>query len=158
MPFMGILEALSYIVTILGLPTAIGVFVLQQREQRQNEENELHRTLSEEYDNFLKLALEHADLGLIHGRGDGVQSGEQLERQLILFNILISLFEKAYIIVYSDHMTRDTQRMWMSWEDDMRDWCGRKDFRAALPELLQGEDTAFADRIRQIAGETAPED
>ncbi len=152
MSTMEILEALSYVITILGLPTAIVVFVMEQRKERQNEENELHRMLSEEYDNFLKLALDHADLRLIHGpSGAGPLSGEEEERQLILFNILISLFEKAYIIVYSERMTRDTKRMWSSWEDDMSEWCARKDFRAALPALLEGEDTAFADHMRGIA-------
>ena len=30
------LEALSYLVTIVGLPFAIGVFLFEQREERQN--------------------------------------------------------------------------------------------------------------------------
>ena len=59
------LEASTYVVTILGVPVAIFVFFYQQRQQRQNEQHALHRTLSEEYDNFLKLVLEHADLSLM---------------------------------------------------------------------------------------------
>ncbi len=152
MQFMSALEALSYIVTILGLPTAIIVFLIQQRQQRQNEENELHRTLSEEYDNFLKLTLENADLLLMQGVDHGRElTQEQSERQLILFKILVSLFEKAYIILYSDHMTQDTRRMWLSWEDDMRDWCASADFRAVLPKLLEGEDSRFSAHITSIA-------
>lgn len=152
MSFFGALEALSYIVTILGLPTAIGVFVYEQGKQRQNEQHELHRMLSEEYDGFLKLSLDHADLLLI--RRDAPRQDlteEQLERRHILFSILISLFEKAYIIIYEDNMTRDTGRLWASWEDDMREWCSRDDFREALPQLLEGEDDEFSDHIRAIA-------
>ena len=146
------LESLSYVVTILGLPTAIFVFVYQQRQQRQNEANELHRRLSEEYDNFMKLGLDHADLMLFRGpAAPRALSDEQKERQHILFSILVSLFEKAYIIVYSDDMTRDTRRLWSSWEDDMRDWCRRSEFRAALPDLLEGEDDAFSRHILAIA-------
>ena len=78
-------------------------------------------------------------------------SEEQAERQLILFKILISLFEKAYIILYSDRMTPDTRRMWLSWEDDMRDWCARQDFRTALPQLLEGEDNRFSGHIKAMA-------
>jgi len=33
----------------------------------------------------------------------------------------------------------------------MREWCRRKDFRATLPELLQGEDEDFTAHIRKIA-------
>ena len=160
MTWMQLLEALTYVVTILGFPLAIGVFVYQQREQRQNEENALHRMLSEEYDGFLKLTLDHSDLLLIRrGAPQPELTSEQLERRHILFSILISLFEKAYIIVYSDRMTTDTARLWSSWDDDMREWCARDDFRAALPELLEGEDDAFSAHIRQIAaGEEAAPD
>ncbi len=156
MAMMQWLEAISYGVTILGLPLAIGVFIYEQGKQRQNQENALHRTLSEEYDNFLKLTLNHADLLLLHqGKAAAELSQEQRERQQILFSILVSLFEKAYIILYDTGMTRDTRRLWLSWEDDMRDWCRHDDFRAALPGLLEGEDDEFAAHIRRIADETA---
>jgi hypothetical protein len=148
------LEALSYIVTILGFPLAIAVFAYEQRRRRQNEEYELNRMLSQEYDNFLRLALDHADLLLL--RKPGIQtdlSDEQKERKHILLTILVSLFEKAYIVVYNEHMTRDTARLWMSWEDSMREWCRREDFRAALPRLLEGEDDEFSEHIRAIARE-----
>ena len=152
MSFFGILEALSYIVTVLGLPLAIGVFVFEQRKQRQNEQHALHRMLSEEYDGFLKLTLEHSDLLLIRRAAPRPElTEEQRERRHILFSILISLFEKAYIIIYEDSMTRDTARLWASWEDDMHEWCARDDFREALPQLLEGEDDEFSDHIRAIA-------
>jgi len=38
-----------------------------------------------------------------------------------------------------------------TWEDYMREWCRRKDFRETLPELLQGEDDNFQAHIRKIA-------
>ena len=130
------------------------MFAYQQREQRQNEENALHRMLSEEYDGFLKLTLDHADLLLMRSvkrRGRTCTRRTAWNGSHILFSILISLFEKAYIIVYSDRMTKDTARLWQSWEDDMRDWCARDDFRSALPHLLEGEDDAFSVHIRRIA-------
>ena len=146
------LEASTYLVTILGVPVAILVFFHQQRQARQNEQNALHRTLSEEYDNFLKLALDHADLQLIRApEARPALDDEQRERQHILFSILISLFEKAYIILHDERMSKDTRRLWLSWEDDMREWCRRADFRAELPVLLEGEDDAFSRHILQIA-------
>ena len=33
----------------------------------------------------------------------------------------------------------------------MREWCRRKDFRDALPELLEGEDEDFQTHIQKIA-------
>ena len=78
---------------------------------------------------------------------------EQRERKLILFDILVSLFERAYILVYEEDMDRQTRRMWQSWEDYMREWCKRTDFRTVLPQLLDGEDRDFAAHIMRIAEE-----
>ena len=146
------LEALSYLVTILGFPTAIFVFVYEHRRRLANEENELHRNLSEEYDNFLKLVLDNSDLLLMRASASGSTfSAEQVERREILYRMLVSLFEKAYIILYSEFMNEDAKRRWMSWEDDMREWCRREEFTSLLPQLLEGEDDAFSRHILAIS-------
>jgi cytochrome bd-type quinol oxidase subunit 2 len=145
-------EMLSYVVTIVGLPLAIIVFIYEQRRERQNEEEELYQRLSDEYTNFLKLVLEHPDLHLLRPTGSAEPlTAEQKERKFAIFNILVSLFERAYILVYEDKMDRQTQRLWLSWEDFMREWCRRADFRATLPELLQGEDKDFRTHILALA-------
>jgi hypothetical protein len=146
------LEALSYVITILGFPTAIIVFIFEHRRRLGNEENELHRHLSEEYDNFLRLVLDNADLLLLRAsNAPPTLSEEQLERREIIYRMLVSLFEKAYIILYSENMKQDAKRRWMSWEDDMTEWCRKREFVALLPELLEGEDDAFSQHILAIA-------
>ena len=146
------LEALSYVITILGFPTAIMVFIYEHRRRLGNEENELHRHLSEEYDNFLRLVLDNADLLLLRASdAPPTLSEEQLERREIIYRMLVSLFEKAYIILYSEDMKQDAKRRWMSWEDDMKEWCRKREFLALLPELLEGEDDAFSQHILAIA-------
>ena len=150
------MELLSYVVTIVGLPLAIYVFILEQRKERHNEEEEIHQRLSDDYMDFLRLVLDHADLQLLRRQpGQVTLSDEQQERRDVLFGILVSLFERAYLLVYEDDMPRQTRRLWQSWEDYMREWCRRDDFRAALPELLRGEDEDFCTLIRRIATEEA---
>lgn len=145
-------EALSYVVTIFGFPLAIMVFLYEQRRERANEEEEIYQRLSDEYAAFLRLVLENSDLQLLRKQGgEAPLTEEQRERKFALFNILVSLFERAYILVYEETMDKQTRRLWLSWEDYMREWCRRKDFRDVLPELLQGEDEDFAAHIRQIA-------
>jgi hypothetical protein len=145
-------EALSYIVTIFGLPMAILVFMYEQRRERQGEEEELYQRLSDEYTGFLKLVLGNPDLQLLRKAApDQPLTDEQQERKLAIFNILVSIFERAYLLVFEEKMDRQTQRLWRSWEDYMREWCRRKDFREALPELLEGEDEDFQTHIRKIA-------
>jgi hypothetical protein len=146
------LEAASYLVTVVGLPMAIFVFAREQRRQRQNDQEEIYQRLSDEYTDFLKLALDNADLHMLRKQGaESELTAEQGERKFALFNILISVFERAYILVYEEQMDRQTCRLWLSWEDYMREWCRRKDFRDVLAELLQGEDEDFARHISQIA-------
>lgn len=146
------MEFLSYLVTVIGLPLAIFVFIHEQRKERRNEEEELYQELSDEYMEFQKLVLDHADLQLT--RRSSVQltlNEEQQERKRVLFGILISLFERAYLLVYEDDMSKQTRRLWQSWADYMGEWCRREDFRAALPELLEGEDEDFCRLISGIA-------
>lgn len=147
------MEFLSYVVTVIGLPMAIAVFVHEQRKERHNEEEEIYQQLSDDYQDFLRLVLDHADLKLFSRQPSQEFSEEQVERRSILFGILISLFERAYLLVYEPDMPRRTRRLWQSWEDYMREWCRHQDFRRALPELLRGEDEDFCAHITRIAAE-----
>jgi hypothetical protein len=147
------LEALSYLVTIIGLPLAIGVFIYDRRRDQQNDEEEIFLRLSDEYADFMRLVIDNADLHLLSPAAKGELSEDQLERKHALFAILVSLFERAYVLVYEDDMSRQQQRLWQSWADYMHEWCAREDFRAALPALLHGEDPGFVATIRRIASE-----
>ncbi len=155
MSFMQILEMLSMLVTIFGLPLAIFIFVYEQRKARINEEEEIYQSLSDGYTNFLTLSLDHSDLHLQSQTATGTLDAEQQDRLLAMFSILIALFERAYLVAYEPGMTERRRRRWASWEDFMREWCRREDFRAALPQLLPGEDPEFAIYIRRIAEDEA---
>ena len=146
------LEAASYVVTIVGLPFAIGVYIYDRRRDQQNDEEEIFLRLSDEYADFMRLVIDNADLHLLSPAAKGELSDEQLERKHALFAILVSLFERAYVLVYEERMSRQQARLWQSWVDYMHEWCAREDFRVALPLLLQGEDPEFVATIRQIAG------
>lgn len=145
-------EFLSYVVTVVGLPFALIVFLLEQRKERLNDQEEIFQRLSDEYREFLKLVLDNSDLYLLRRESVRVEfTEEQKERRLAIFGILISLFERAHLLVYEEKMNKQTIRMWQSWEDYMREWLRRADFRAALPALLEGEDEEFTKYIRQLA-------
>jgi hypothetical protein len=150
-------EVASYVVTVVGLPFAIAIFIYEQRRERRNEDEEIFQRLSDEYREFLKLVLDNSDLQLLRREGARQDfTEEQKERRFAIFGILISLFERAYLLVYEDDMDRKTQRLWQSWEDYMREWVRRADFRGALPELLEGEDEEFTQYIRKLAESERP--
>ena len=72
---------------------------------------------------------------------------------LVIFDMLIALFERAYLVAWKPQMSDTEARRWNSWDDFMREWCRREDFANALPFLLRGEDPGFREHITRIAGE-----
>ena len=146
-------ELASFVVTVVGLPFAIAVFLIQQRKERENEEEEAYQHLSDAYNEFLKVVLANADLQLRTNTALPSPTPEQNERMRVILDMLISLFERAYLVAYKDDMTPTESRRWNSWDDYMREWCRRDDFHNALPLLLRGEDPGFQSYIRRVAHE-----
>jgi hypothetical protein len=146
-------ELLSYVVTVVGLPLAIAVFAVEQRKERQNEEEAVYESISDNYQEFLRVVLEHPDLHLFSMTKTPELTEEQTERMMVIFSMLISLFERAYMLLYEDGADPAKQRRWHSWEDYMREWCAREDFRDSLDSLLTGEDQDFCAYIRALAAQ-----
>ncbi|OYY74535.1 MAG: hypothetical protein B7Y40_04100 [Gammaproteobacteria bacterium 28-57-27] len=144
-------ELLSYIVTVIGLPMALAFFIFEQRKERSNEDEAIWLQLSDAYIDFLKVVIENSDLQLRVKSAVLNLNNEQLERKRVIFDMLISLFERAYLLAYEDDMDDKQRRRWHSWEDYMREWCQREDFRTRLPELVCGEDPDFAAYILHLA-------
>jgi hypothetical protein len=144
-------ELASWVVTVIGLPLAIFVFLYEQRRERENEEEAVYQLLSDNYQDFLKVALAHPDLHLFSSRETTGLSVEQREQMFIIFSMLVSLFERAYLLLWEESMSPKQARRWRSWEDYMREWCRRSDFARELPRLLAGEDPEFAAYIARLA-------
>ncbi len=147
-------ELLSYVVTVVALPMAIAVFLFEQRKERENEDEEVYQLLSDNYQDFLKVALENPDLRLFSDETTNALNDEQKERQLIIFTMLVSLFERAFLLLYDDTMSAKQARRWNSWEDYILEWCHKPHFRSHLPQLLRGEDPGF---VRYVEGLVASE-
>ncbi|HEY1101949.1 MAG TPA: hypothetical protein VGE70_00880 [Burkholderiaceae bacterium] len=146
-------ELASFVVTALGLPFAIVFFWWEQRKERNNEEEEAYQLLSDAYNDFLRVVLANSDLRLRTHEPLADPTPEQNERMLVIYDMLISLFERAYIVAWSSSMSDVERRRWNSWDDFMREWCRRESFRSALPLLLRGEDPQFQAYILSIADE-----
>ncbi len=144
-------ELASFVVTALGLPFAIAFFMWEQRKERDNEEEAAYQLLSDAYNDFLKVVLANPDLHLRTNEPLPEPSTEQRERMLVVFDMLISLFERAYLVAWKPRMSASEARRWNSWDDYMHEWCHREDFHNALPLLLRGEDPAFQTYIRRVA-------
>lgn len=144
-------ETASFVVTVFGLPFAIFLFLHEQRRERDSEDEEAYQMLQNAYSEFLQIVLNNPDLQLRSATARADMSNEQRERTLIIFEMLIALFERAYIVSYEPDLKGVALRRWNSWDDYMREWCRREDFYFLLPQLLRGEDPDFAAYIRRVA-------
>jgi len=149
----GFWEVASYVVTVIGLPLAIVIFFFEQRRERRNEEDEVYQLLSNSYNDFLRVVIDNPDLRLRSQAATPDLTAEQQERMLGIFDMLISLLERAYLTAYDADMNEAQRRRWNSWEDFMREWVQRDDFYYRLPVLLKGEDPEFAAYLRRLAEE-----
>ena len=148
----------AHMVTVFGLPMALYVIWREARAERDNErkeieqrEEETYLRLSEQYTEFVESVLRYPELGL-HPRlppPADLDPGQQA-RKLLFFEMLIALFERAYILLHEDAFDVQGARRWQSWADYMTQWSARRDFREALPDLLIGEDPEFSDYIRGL--------
>lgn len=151
-------ELASYLVTVIGLPVALVVLWREARAERENErkeieqrEEETYLRLSEQYTEFIDAVLKYPELG-VHPRlpiARDLDAGQRA-RQLLLFELLIALFERAYILLHEDALDAQGARRWQSWADTMQQWCAREDFREVLPELLGGEDPEFVRYLLEL--------
>lgn len=144
-------ELLSYVVTVIGLPMVIFIFVHEQRKERRHEEEAVYESISDNYQEFLRVVLEHPDLHLFSMTKTPELTTEQNERMQVIFSMLIALFERAYMLLFDEGDNIEKKRRWHSWEDFMREWCSREDFRDELDTLLVGEDEGFCNYIRLLA-------
>jgi hypothetical protein len=82
-------EVASYVVTVVGLPLAIVIFIFEQRRERRNEEDEVYQLLSNAYNDFLRVVIDNADLRLRSQSATPDLSAEQQERMLLILDMLI---------------------------------------------------------------------
>ncbi len=76
---------------------------------------------------------------------------------LVIFDMLVGLFERAFLVAWKEDISETEQRRWNSWDDYMREWCRREDFANALLGLLGGEDPGFQRYIERVVAEEASE-
>jgi len=62
--------------------------------------------------------LENSDLHLLQREVSTHELfPEQKDHRFVIFGILVSLFKRAYLLVYEEKMDKQTARLLQSWED-----------------------------------------
>ena len=155
---MQLWELLSYVVTVLGLPFAIFAIWREMRVERGNEakeieqrEDEIYVELSQQYSAFLEAVLAAPELDLMSISTEETHlSAAQQQKKFVYYEMLIALFERAYILLFEDGATGNTLRRWLSWEDYIKWWLKKPDFSAYVVDALEGEDPDFAKYVLSL--------
>lgn len=133
------MELLSYVATVIGIPLALATFIIQERKERQSEQQEIYDQMMEHYARIQDKLFQHPELDQ---HDCAMSNPEDQRRQRIIYDMLASLFERAFIMLEGED-DPDYRRMWNSWLDYINYWSQKQNFRDALPELMEGEDPAF---------------
>jgi hypothetical protein len=146
--FLTWMELLSYLATVVGIPLALFVFMFEEKKERQAEQEEIYEKLMDHYARIQERLFEYPELDQ---HDTPLSDAEDARRQHILYEMLVSLFERAFILLYGE-TDPAYHRMWNSWEDYIAQWLAHGNFRAALPRLVKGEDKDFVAYLARATG------
>jgi hypothetical protein len=138
------LEIIDKLVVILGLPIAFIQYFRTKRKEKRDREYGTYNALDEKYLEFQKLCLDHPYLNIfdIPDALPKKLDEKQAKEELILFTMLFSIFERAYLL-YSDQYSDIKKKQWMGWDDYIRSFCQRDNFLKAWEISGSTFDTDF---------------
>lgn len=132
---------------------------LEAAEERKRAE--AYDALDEKYIDFQRLCLQYPYLDIFDIRDttslpiDEGQVKIAAKQELIAFTLLFSIFERAYVM-YQDTDEKTRTRQWAGWEEYIRMYCERPNFRAAWEISGQTFDTNFQDYMQKTLAEVQP--
>lgn len=152
------LQVIAHIVTILGLPWAIIILYKEKKKERLDREHGTYDALDDKYIHFLELCLERPEVDLFDVPININNPEDKNTRDgKILFLILISILERAYIM-YSDQSSSIKRKQWSGWVEYIDDYCKRKNFRELWEELSDQFEAEFVSFINLRVQQQAIED
>lgn len=129
------LEVLTFIITILGVPAAIFVYLKEQKNQRLEREYGTFDSLDEKYIEIQQLCIEHPGLDVFDSpfSNPKVLSEEQKKQEEAILLIRISIFERAFLM-YQRTTSHSQKDQWDGWEVEIIEWFSRANFRDVWKE------------------------
>lgn len=146
-----VLEACSFLVVLLGVPIGVLQYVQAVKREQIDREYGTYNALDEKFIEFQNLCLTHPDLDIfdVPDKTPGTLTAEQKKKELIAFTILLSIFERAYLM-YHDQATILKQKQWTGWDEYIQDFCNRENFKRAYRESVATYDKDFEQYIRRF--------
>ena len=149
------IDATSKIIVILGLPLAFLQYQRTKRKEKRDREYGTYNALDEKYLEFQKLCLDYTHLDIFDIPDDNpvLLNQEQKKQELIIFTMLFSIFERAYLL-YSDQYSNIKKRQWIGWDSYIKSFCKRENFLNAWNISGETFDTKFETYMNNTIVET----
>ena len=153
MPFKDILDLINSLVVVLGVPIAIWQYIKTKQKERSDREYGTYDALDEKFIAFQQLCLEHPDLDIfdIPDKSPAKLNAVQEKEELIIFTILFSIFERAYLLyIYNDQSSELKERQWSGWDEYIQAFSKRQNFKNAWKVSGATFDKKFEEYMKKI--------
>jgi hypothetical protein len=150
------LEITTFIITILGFPAAIFIYVTEQKTLRAEREYGTFDTLDEKYIEIQQLCLEHPELDIFDTPYDTPRqlSEEQKKQEEAILLIRMSVFERAFLM-YQRTTSQSKKDQWAGWEVEIDEWFARNNFKSTWAEHGPYFDKSFYQHFNHNMSNTA---
>jgi hypothetical protein len=151
-----VFELASYIVVVLGVPIGLFQYYRATVRKRREREARVFDAVSASYLDFQRTCLQYPYLDVfdIPDPSPAALTPTQQKEELIAFSILFAIFERAYLLCL-ENMTPITHGQWRGWDQHVRGYFRRENFRRAWYAGEGGSyDPRFTDYMRRVEQET----
>jgi len=147
------LDVIGKLIVVFGLPFGLYQYIITKRKEKRDREYGTYDALDEKYIEFQKLCLDHPDLDVfdVPDKTPKQLNAKEKKEELILFTILFSIFERAYIL-YNDESSEIKEKQWTGWKHYIQSYCKRNNFMQAWKE----SGTTFDIRFQTFMSEVLP--
>lgn len=146
-----LLEAASYVAVLIGIPTALVSYLQAKQRQWEESERQTYDSLNRELIGWYQLCLNHPRLDIFDApeANPADLSNAERKEEMILLTILISIFERAFLM-YHDQRRAFRQRQWTGWDQYIRHYARRENFRRAWCTGGASYDAGFEQYMRSF--------
>src|SRR5437588_900857 len=90
---------------IMGIPIGLYQLTRTARKEQREREEQVYNALDEKYIDFVELCLQHPYLDVfdIPDNESAVLTTQQKKEELIVFTVLVSIMERAYIMYHDQN-------------------------------------------------------
>ena len=145
------LEMATYLITILGLPFALYIYINEQKAQRAEREYGTYDALDDKYIELQQLCIQYPKLDIFDTPfvNPNTLTEEEQKQEEALLLIRISIFERAFLM-YQREAAQAKANQWQGWEIDILEWLERKNFKLIWDEQKLYYDKTFVQHFDNL--------